>query len=453
MMQEGDQYYAHFLFQAPRLHMWRCLTYPQCIENMLKIQAFELMSVVTAIFVLKTCGAGIQCLCAAQLPPLDSDGGFRFMERMDLELWQWVPNLDAVVGWTFVFQSTMEQWTMNNDNCSFLFQGPTGLKRRAISSWSLAALLARQPRLRPRLRPRLAMPTFKGGLVHSKLHSMFGSTVYAVHCWLFHCSKSLQYDFVVLIHHEEPDLDTNKPCQFGLLNVLLCCTSRHHRLVDTEWFWPLTDWPKWPETREKQLGSHCLSTASPFWMKFLNNQHLSFRDNQCLGTATCCRWLSAKVAWQQLLQSHSMFHCSTVPLFWVSCCRSCCNISGVWTPHGFFQRLTSKLLAPKLLAPTFHLLQSLTSLLVPRFDDYIYIYIYHISNVLSKVFSHVFFEISSITLTWGGVMLQYFLMCNKSLTGAKQIWNFRFLNLWFCFFVAKISGKSKIKFPEANGGT
>ena len=149
-----------------------------------------------------------------------------------------------------------------------------------------------------------------------------------------------------------------------------------------------------------------------------------------------------------------LFHCSTVPLFHCSdCCRSCCNISGVWTPHGFFQRLTSKLLAPKLLAPTFHLLQSLTSLLVPRFDDYIYIYIYHISNVLSKEFSHVFFEISSITLTWGGVLLQYFLMCNKSLTGAKQIWNFRFLNLWFCFFVAKISGKSKIKFPEANGGT
>ena len=107
-MQEGDQYYAHFLFltrpldspnfQAPRLHMWRCLTYPQCIENMLKTQAFELMSVVTTIFVLKTCSAGIQCLCAAQSPPLDSDGGFRFMERMDLELWQWVPNLDAVVG-------------------------------------------------------------------------------------------------------------------------------------------------------------------------------------------------------------------------------------------------------------------------------------------------------------------------------------------------------------------
>ena len=125
----------------------------------------------------------------------------------------------------------------------------------------------------------------------------------------------------------------------------------------------------------------------------------------------------------------------------------------MWTPHGFFQRLTSKLLAPKLLAPTFHLLQSLTSLLVPRFDDYISIYIYHKSNVLSKEFSHVFFEISSITLTWGGVLLQYFLMCNKSLTGAKQIWNFRFLNLWFYFFVAKISGKSKIKFPEANGGT
>ena len=52
MMQEGDQYFAHFLyltrppdspkFQAPRLHLWRCKTYPQCIENMLQTQAFEL---------------------------------------------------------------------------------------------------------------------------------------------------------------------------------------------------------------------------------------------------------------------------------------------------------------------------------------------------------------------------------------------------------------------------
>lgn len=83
-----------------------------------------------------------------------------------------------------------------------------------------------------------------------------------------------------------------------------------------------------------------------------------------------------------------------------------------------------------------------------------YIFIYIIYQMFyQRSFHMFFFEISSITLTWGGVLLQYFLMCNKSLTGAKQIWNFRFLNLWFCFFVAKISGKSKIKFPEANGGT
>lgn len=79
--------------------MWRCKTYPECIRNMLETQAFELKcSWLSTIFVLKTCGAGLQYSCAAQCPPLDSKGGFRFMERMDLELWQRAPNLDAVVG-------------------------------------------------------------------------------------------------------------------------------------------------------------------------------------------------------------------------------------------------------------------------------------------------------------------------------------------------------------------
>ena len=46
---EGDQHFAHFLFlqrppstlgsQPPKLHMWRCLTYPDSLTDMLKRQA------------------------------------------------------------------------------------------------------------------------------------------------------------------------------------------------------------------------------------------------------------------------------------------------------------------------------------------------------------------------------------------------------------------------------
>ena len=180
----------------------------------------------------------------------------------------------------------------------------------------------------------------------------------------------------------KPDLDTISPAKFGFW---MPCPSwgvhyMHHRLVDTEWFWPLADLAATNARKEAiQLGSHCLSHAWAFWMKFLNNQHLSLRQP----VPWYCHLLQVTVSkscWAAAVAEFTV--CFTVPLFWVLCFGIFWGVGSTWIffkvwlqclfQSSWFQSSTVPMFAPKFRCSKVYLLQSLTPLLVPRFDDSTY---------------------------------------------------------------------------------
>ncbi len=202
---------------------------------------------------------------------------------------QWAPNLDTVVvGWT------LKLFPLITKIACF----------KVLLDWREGWFPVDHTRPIPLCpEPKLRFWGVDWRTVVALQFSMFGSTV---HCCFFTVPNLYKMFWLFWFIMRNQAWTEISPANIGLLNAmpLVACTT-HHRL---SWNWIVLaiGWPNWPQTtrhweKRRKWAAIVWAMGELFEWIFKTTNTFPFRGNQCPGTDTCFRWLSAKVSWQWLL--------------------------------------------------------------------------------------------------------------------------------------------------------